>query len=104
MAESRYNMQGIMRNPCAWDVLDCLTDIGEKRGKTVSQMALAWLLSHPSVTSPIIGPRTMGHLQDNLGAVGLRLTGAELSAVDQAGTWRKQLWELGFLDVDSARV
>jgi aryl-alcohol dehydrogenase-like predicted oxidoreductase len=48
-------------------------------------MALGWLLSHPDVTSPIIGPRSIQQLEDNLGAVGLRLTQDELEAFERTG-------------------
>jgi aryl-alcohol dehydrogenase-like predicted oxidoreductase len=56
----------------------------EKGDKSISQIALAWLLSDPSITSPIIGPRTLEQLEDNLGAVGLRLTGDEKQFLDEA--------------------
>ncbi len=48
------------------------------RGASVAQVALAWLLAQPGVTAPIIGPRTLEHLEDLLPATELRLTGAEL--------------------------
>ena len=52
-------------------------------------MALAWLLSDPIVTSPIIGPRTLEQLGDNLGAVGLRLTQDEKELLDHASKWEE---------------
>ena len=40
-----------------------------EKGVTLSQLALAWCMHQPGVTSPIIGPRTMEQLEDNLGAL-----------------------------------
>ncbi len=63
----------------SFDVLDLVADLADEKECSVSQMALAWVISKPGITSPIIGPRTMGHLADNLGAIGL-----EVSAEDHA--------------------
>lgn len=68
-----------------WDLLDRMGDLGqEKGGKSISQIALAWMLSDQLITSPIIGPRTMDQLADNLGAAGLRLTDDEKQMLDEA--------------------
>ena len=68
-----------------WELLDKMENLGlEKGDKSISQIALAWLLSDPSITSPIIGPRTLDQLEDNLGAVGLRLTRDEKQFLDEA--------------------
>ena len=61
----------------------------EKGGRSPSQIALAWLLSDPLITSPIIGPRSLDQLRDNLGAVGLRLTDEEKKGLDEASDWRE---------------
>jgi aryl-alcohol dehydrogenase-like predicted oxidoreductase len=74
-----------------WDLLDKLEALGqEKGGKSISQVALAWMLTDPVVTSPIIGPRSMEQLEDNLGAAGLRLTAEEKQSLDQASDWKNQ--------------
>jgi aryl-alcohol dehydrogenase-like predicted oxidoreductase len=71
-----------------WELLDKMEKLGqEKGGKSISQIALTWLLSNPTITSPIIGPRSMEQLNDNLGAVGLRLTGEEKKMLDEASAW-----------------
>lgn len=68
-----------------WDLLDKMGDLGQnKDGKSISQIALAWMLSDQLITSPIIGPRTLDQLEDNLGAAGLRLTGDEIKMLDEA--------------------
>ena len=50
-------------------------------GKTVPQVALRWLLQRPPVTSVITGTRTVHQLEDNMGAVGWRLSEEEVSIV-----------------------
>lgn len=65
-----------------WNILDALENMGKARGGlSISQMALAWLLSQPLVTSPIIGPRDLEQLKDNLGAAGVRLSAEELAGL-----------------------
>jgi len=73
-----------------WELLELLEEIGEKKGGySISQVALAWHLSNPVITSPIIGPRNMEQLEDNIGAVGLRLTNDEMEQLNQASEWRE---------------
>jgi aryl-alcohol dehydrogenase-like predicted oxidoreductase len=48
----------------------------------LSQFALSWVVHRPGVTSPIIGPRTMEHLQDNLAALSLDVSAAALETID----------------------
>ncbi len=69
-------------------VIEKLEAMGKEYGKTVAQMALAWLLSDPVVTSPIIGANTVEQLNDLLGAVGLRLSEEEKKALDELSDWR----------------
>ncbi len=72
-----------------WALLDLMAEIsGELGGKSISQVALAWLLSQEVITSPIIGPRNLEQLEDNLGAVGLRLDAAMMQRLDQATRWK----------------
>jgi len=68
-----------------WNLLEQMEVIGlGKSDKSISQIALAWLLTDPLISSPIIGPRTMEQLQDNLGAAGLRLSAEEKQILDEA--------------------
>ncbi|GAP13957.1 predicted oxidoreductase [Longilinea arvoryzae] len=72
-----------------WNMLDVLAEIGTALGgKTLSQVALAWQLSQEVITSPIIGPRKLDQLEDNLGAVGLRLDEQAMQRLDQASNWK----------------
>ena len=73
-----------------WEMLEKIESLRrEKGGCSISQVALAWLLSKPLITSPIIGPRTLEQLHDNLGAVGLRLSQDEKELLDQASKWEE---------------
>ncbi|MGH2621226.1 MAG: aldo/keto reductase [Anaerolineales bacterium] len=75
------------REEWVWHVLDSLEAMGSKQAATTSQLALAWLLQRPSVTSPIIGPRTVEQLEDNLGALQVRLDPQGIELLDQASGW-----------------
>jgi len=75
-------------NAHGWAVLKAVETIAKKRSKSISQIALAWHLSNPVVISPIIGPRTLEQLADNLGAVGLRLNEEELDQLNGVSAWR----------------
>jgi aryl-alcohol dehydrogenase-like predicted oxidoreductase len=60
-------------NERTWTVIDALFSVAEDVGKTPAQVALNWVLHRPGITSPIIGVRTVAHLEDNLGATGWQL-------------------------------
>lgn len=70
-------------NEQGFAVIEKLTEIGQARGKTVAQTALAWLLTNPVVTSAIVGANTPAQLADSLGAVGYRLDAAEMAALNE---------------------
>ena len=66
-----------------YDTIDALVEIGEAHGVSAAQVALAWLLGRPAVTSVIIGSRTDEQLSDNLAAADLTLTDAERARLDE---------------------
>ncbi|MFN2158932.1 MAG: aldo/keto reductase [Anaerolineales bacterium] len=75
-------------NESNWNLLDLLEQIGsEEGGLSISQTALAWLLSNDLITSPIIGPRTLNQLEDNLGAAGRQLNFQNKKLLDEASNW-----------------
>jgi len=64
-----------------------LNALAEQRGQTLAQMAIAWVLRDPRVTSALIGARTVGQLEDSLAAVrNLDFSGDELARIDQLAT------------------
>lgn len=72
-----------------WGVLDRLDELAAAHHATISQIALAWLLADPLITSPIIGPRTLEQLTDNLGALDVTLSPDEKEMLDKASAWRQ---------------
>jgi aryl-alcohol dehydrogenase-like predicted oxidoreductase len=75
-------------NEVSWLIHEAIENLASQKGKSVSQVALAWLLSNPLITSPIIGPRNLEQLEDNLGTVGFRLTADEKKSLDDASAWQ----------------
>jgi aryl-alcohol dehydrogenase-like predicted oxidoreductase len=67
-----------------WAVIDAVREIAEQRGVSMAQVALAWLVDRPTVSSVILGARTLEQLDDNLGAAGLHLSAAETERLDSA--------------------
>lgn len=65
-------------------VVDALDAVAAETGKTLPQIALAWLLTRPTVSSVIIGARNEAQLRDNLGAVGWSLTPEQIQCLDDA--------------------
>jgi aryl-alcohol dehydrogenase-like predicted oxidoreductase len=65
----------------AWDCVDAMRPIAQAHGVSVAQVALAWLLHQPRVSSVIIGARKVEQLQDNLAATALKLSAEELQAL-----------------------
>ncbi|MEU4393219.1 aldo/keto reductase [Kribbella sp. NPDC023855] len=66
------------------DVVEAVRAIAEARGISMAQVALAWLVDRPAITSVILGARTTAQLDDNLAAAGLHLTAEETEHLDRA--------------------
>jgi len=65
-------------------VVDLLRQIGERKGATPAQIALAWLLAQKPWIVPIPGTTKLSRLDENIGAVALELTAEELADIDRA--------------------
>ena len=63
-------------------IIDQLDVIAQARGKTVLQVALAWVRQQPAITSPIVGVNTLEQWQEMEGALGLTLSEEELQGLD----------------------
>jgi aryl-alcohol dehydrogenase-like predicted oxidoreductase len=72
-ALSDWNEPPVRDQDALYDIVDALVEIGEGHGVSAAQVALAWLLERPGVTSLIIGARTDEQLADNVAAAELRL-------------------------------
>jgi aryl-alcohol dehydrogenase-like predicted oxidoreductase len=70
-------------NDRIYDVVEGLQPMAEEKGVSLSQFSLAWCMQQPGVTSPIIGPRTMEQLEDNLAATEITFTDDELRAINR---------------------
>jgi len=67
-------------------VVEQLGEIAERRGVPRAQLALAWLLSKPGVTAPIVGATKAQHLQDAVAALSLHLTPEEIASLEEPYT------------------
>jgi aryl-alcohol dehydrogenase-like predicted oxidoreductase len=81
-----------------WRIVDVLVEIGEARGVSAAQVALAWLLGRPAVSSLVIGARNDAQLKDNLAAAALKLGTEERQRLDAVSRppllypyWHQQL-------------
>lgn len=67
----------------AFTIIEAMAPMAEKRGVSVAQIALAWLLHQPHVTSVIVGAKTVEQLEDNMAASRVQLDADELKALDE---------------------
>jgi len=74
----------------AYNVLDILYPMAEQKKVSVSQLAMAWLLHQPAVTSIIIGATKLHQLEDNLKAVDVVFTADELKQLDEVSQLTKE--------------
>lgn len=70
-------------------LLDELETIGTVHGKTIAQVALAWVLTNPLITAPIVGARNGEQLQESMGAAGFRLLPEEMDTLNRMTDWRR---------------
>ena len=65
-----------------FDVVDALTAVAKGRGEPNMQVALAWVLSKPAITAPIIGATKLSHLDDAVVALSIKLTAEDIAALE----------------------
>jgi aryl-alcohol dehydrogenase-like predicted oxidoreductase len=82
MIPQRYDLS-IPANEAKLDAADALAQLAEEAGISLIHMALAFVIRHPAVTAAIIGPRTMEHLESQLGAATVELDSALLDRIDE---------------------
>jgi aryl-alcohol dehydrogenase (NADP+) len=66
-----------------YTVVDRLTEIAQHKGAKNAQVALAWMLSRPGVSAPIIGVSKPDHLDDAVAALTLKLDAEEIKALEE---------------------
>jgi aryl-alcohol dehydrogenase-like predicted oxidoreductase len=69
-----------------WNIVDVLVEIGDARGVSAAQIALAWLLRRPGISSLVIGGRNEAQFRDNFAAVDLKLTDDEMARLTAVST------------------
>jgi aryl-alcohol dehydrogenase-like predicted oxidoreductase len=79
---NRYDL-ALPENQRKLDAAEALAQLAEEAGLTLIQMAIAFVLNHPAVTAPIIGPRTMEHLESQLAAADVVLSDDVLDRIDE---------------------
>lgn len=65
-----------------WAILDVVERLAKEKNASVSQVALAWVLHNPVVSSVIVGPRTLEQFDDNMGAAEISLSDVELEELN----------------------
>jgi len=81
---TRLDMWNRLKNDSNYKVLEVVEQVAKERGRSVAEIALAWVNQQPGISSVIIGARTMEQYDQNLKALGLKLEQAELDLLDQA--------------------
>jgi aryl-alcohol dehydrogenase-like predicted oxidoreductase len=79
---TRKRAAALLENTRAFDVVDKLQGLAIEKGVPLSQFALAWTVQQPGITSPIIGPRTLEQLEDNLKALEVTISDEERTRID----------------------
>ena len=72
----------LLGNARAFDAVEALEGVAREKGVPLSQLALAWTIQQPGITSPIIGPRTLEQLEDNLKALDVTITEQDRARID----------------------
>jgi aryl-alcohol dehydrogenase-like predicted oxidoreductase len=91
-----YDRRG---TPHTWEVIDTVHKVARERGVSMAEIALAWLAGRPAVTSIILGARTAGQLEANLGA-DLRLAAEEIRTLDAASDPRPPDYPYGEMGME----
>ncbi len=67
-----------------WEIAERVSDVAEEEGLPMATVALAWMLSKPGITSPIIGATKPNHLDDAVAALSVNLTPQETNHLEEA--------------------
>ena len=85
-SDARYtdtNQKSDLFSDAAYDLLETVIAIANEKGCTPSQLALAWCAQQPGITCPIVGIRTMEQLEQNLGAIEVKITDQDRTRIDE---------------------
>jgi aryl-alcohol dehydrogenase-like predicted oxidoreductase len=82
MLPQRFDMS-LPANQRKLEAVTALSELADEAGISLIEMAIAFVINHPAVTAAIIGPRTMQHLESQLGAAERRLSSEVLDRIDE---------------------
>jgi aryl-alcohol dehydrogenase-like predicted oxidoreductase len=82
MLPARYDLS-VPENQKKLDIVNDLAKLADESNLTLIELAIAFVLEHPAITSAIIGPRTMEHLESQLTAADIRLDTSVLDRIDE---------------------
>jgi aryl-alcohol dehydrogenase-like predicted oxidoreductase len=75
-----------------WETLDRCVEVGKRLGVSSAQVALAWMLHQPGITSPIIGATKLPHLEDAIGALDVSLTDEDIAYLEAPYVPKEVKW------------
>jgi len=75
-------------NQTGWKALDAVRAVAAETDSTPTAVSLAWLLTQPAVTAPIVGANTPDQLAGSLAALELALSKEQVAALDAASAWQ----------------
>lgn len=81
-AESDEFARKLYDHPGDQEVIDAVRRVAESRGVSAAQIALAWMLSKPAITAPIIGATKLQHLDDCIAALDVQLSAEEIEQLE----------------------
>lgn len=85
----RHSKAALNFTQSGWAVLEALDTVSaELGGAPISQVALAWVMRNPTITSPIIGPRSLSQLQDNLQSLKVTLSDEQYAYLNKVSGWK----------------
>jgi aryl-alcohol dehydrogenase-like predicted oxidoreductase len=88
-AAGEKRLQMLMQEPGTYEIVTSLQPLAEARGWTLAQLALAWVLSNPVITSAILGVSRPEQIEDALNRLPERLTAEELQTIDRISNERR---------------
>jgi aryl-alcohol dehydrogenase-like predicted oxidoreductase len=72
-----------------WQIVEKIVQIAERLSTTPTRVTLAWHLSRPFMTAPIVGANNVKQLEDSMGAVNIKLSGEDVQAIDEVSGWQR---------------
>jgi aryl-alcohol dehydrogenase-like predicted oxidoreductase len=81
---AKVDLWGRLANERNYATLEAIEQVAKERGRPISQVALAWVMQQPTVSSTIYGARTTEQNDQNLGVIGFKLSEQEIAMLDKA--------------------